>query len=94
MFSVFVFLVLQNFLYGDALAGQTVPAEVHHPEGAFTGDAFDLVLVGPGCRFVFVRYRDASFVGLVWLGFERFVVVDGFVGVDFEVAAGGIGFFG
>lgn len=94
MLPVLILFILQDFLDGNFLAGLPVGAEVDHSKGALACNSLNLVLVVGRDGFGLLVDGDAGLIDLVRLGLHDLVVVGGFVGVDFEIAAIGIGLLG
>ena len=85
MLSVLVLLVLQHLFYSYFLSILPICSEVNHPEGAFPSNSFDFILWESVVWFVFLIYWNAGFANLIRFGFQRFIMMNDFVRIDFEV---------
>ena len=80
MFSIFIFLILQNFLNRYLLSRQLIHPKIHHSESTLPCHSLNLVLVEGLVGFgMFLGDRNTVFVELVGLGFEGFFWVGKFV---------------
>ena len=92
MLSIFVFLVLKDFLDGNSLSCLSVGPEVHNTKSSFPCYSLYLVFAENTGRLRFLSDWNTIFGNFIRLGFQYFLGVHRFVGIYFEIPpiAGGL----